>query len=933
MFVSKSNFKNSLFLGASVVSFGMFASAAMAQSNNQADLESVIVTGTRVAGMTAADSAAPITVLGTSALTQGAGQADLRQALGQTVPSFTAQATGGDLSNLALSATLRGLSGNDTLVLVNGKRRHGVGLLNANANAFGGSAAPDISLIPTAAIEHAEVLLDGSAAQYGTDAIAGVINFILKKNSSGGNLTTSVGRQYNKTGETYDISLNIGMPLFDKGFINVTVDKKFVGYALTSPGKDARYISGPSTGFAEAQEGRIGLGATATNNTFAVDPNTGIVPCSNGVCVPLAQRRTAPFYPYANRIGGNSEQQLFTSFLNAGYDVSDDVHLYAFASWAHRNAKAQQNYRLPNQIIAAPGSSQPCSATNKQGYNTAVAANGITPACAIGQTNGSGLGVAPLGNNGLNTTTGQIISGGQAGTLYTPGELVFAPKGFTPIEAIRQDDYQYNAGVKFMLAGWDIDAGASYGKDQEDVLTLDSGNRALFIDTHTTPSNFYDGSFVASQLVANIDATHQYNIGMAGPLTVAVGLEAREDFYQIKSGDAASRYKEGGQSFPGYSLSDASKHSRKNYAAYVDFAVAPIEALQLDIAGRYEHYSDFGDATIGKITARYDFNPQWAIRGTISTGFRAPTLAEEYYSATQVSPTTATVQLPANSPASKLLGIPNLGPEISTQYSAGIVAHPFADLSVTIDAYSLTLGNRIVKSATVNSLGGAINVPLVNTAIALQGIALDPTATQNGITVFLNGISTLTQGVDLAVNYPMDMGNYGSVDWTLAGNYNQTSISKIQPPPAVITASAPGATLFPLFTQYNFVHSGPSEKIGLTANWSLDEFGVTLRETYYGPQHQLTTPNGGTPYYAQNRPGVGLFDIEGRYSITENVQFAAGANNLFSVKPTRQGYLTPDTDGNGKSLTPSNGSTAGGPIAGNYNPNGGFYYARLTLKF
>ena len=932
MLISRSNLKNSLFLGASIASFGMLAGAAMAQET-KGDLESVIVTGTRVAGMTAADSAAPITVLGTTALTQGAGSGDLRAALGQSVPSFNTESTSGDLGRLILSASLRGLSSNDTLILVNGKRRHGVGVLNLGGT-FSGSAAPDISLIPTGAIEHAEVLLDGSAAQYGTDAIAGVMNFILKKNSSGGTIVVNGGRYYHGDGETYDMSLNLGLPLFDKGFVNITLDKKYGNFTRRS-GSDTRYIGGPSTGFAEAPEGRIGFGATATTNTFAVDPSTGVVPCSNGICIPLAARRAVPYYPNVNQTSGAPEQQLFTAFVNAGYDVSDDVHLYAFGSWGHRFAKALQNYRTPLQLSAAPGSNQPCTAANRQGYNTAVTTTG-TRFCAIGVGAPAGVLLAnqnALGTNGLDAN-GQVISSGNPGTYYTPGELLMYPLGDTPIEVIQEDDYQYNAGIKFALAGWDIDAGASYGKDIDNISNWDAGNRSLLLDTHTSPSRFYVGQFGAAQTVFNLDATHRYNIGMAGPLTVAVGLEAREDFYQIKPGDAASTYKEGPIAFPGYSAANASKHSRKNYAAYVDFAVAPIEALQLDIAGRYEHYSDFGDATIGKITARYDFNPQWAVRGTISTGFRAPTLAEEYYSATGISPTAVTVRLPANSPASALLGLPKLGPEISTQYSAGIVAHPFEDLSVTIDGYSLTLGNRIVQSATVYSLGGVPLVPIVAQAIALQGVSVDPTVTQNGITTFLNGISTLTQGVDLAMSYPTDLGNYGLIDWTLAGNYNQTSISKVQPPPAAILNSAPTATLFPVYTQYNFVHSAATTKVGLTASWSLDEWGLTLRETFYGPKHQFATPTGSPPYFAQNRPAVGIFDGEVRYSLTEGVQLAVGGNNMFNIKPAEyRAYATPDTDANGKALTPLNGGIANGKLPGAYDSNGGFYYARLTLKF
>jgi len=530
---------------------------------------------------------------------------------------------------------------------------------------------------------------------------------------------------------------------------------------------------------------------------------------------------------------------------------------------------------------------------------------------------------------------GQVISSGQAGTLFTPGELVFAPLGFTPQEVIQEDDYQYNLGLKLNVAGWDVDIAGSYGKDIDNIYTWNSGNRALFIDTHTSPKDFYDGTFMAAELVGNIDATRQFNVGMAGPLNVAVGLEARENVYQIKPGDAASTYKEGPQAFPGFQKSDAGIYSRKNYAAYIDFAFAPIEELQIDIAGRAEHYSDFGDAQIGKITARYDFSPALAVRGTISTGFRAPTLAEEFYSATKVTPTAATVQLPANSAAAKILGLPNLGPEISTQYSAGIVAHPLDDLSITLDGYSVTLGDRIVRSSTLFSLGGAINSPLVNTAILAHGNVLDPTATQNGVTVFLNGLDSLTQGVDMTVSYMTDFNDYGLVNWTLAGNYNQTSVSGVSPVPAQITATTPGATFFPAYALANFVHNAPQEKIGLNINWSLDEWGLTIRETYYGPIHTIATPNGGPPLYAQNQAGVGLFDLEARYDLTEQLQFALGGNNMFNVRPNTNPLITntPDPSTGGGQFVSGVGGVLGSPISAPFDPNGGYYYGRLTYNF
>jgi len=899
--------------------------------------ETIIVTGTRVSGLTAADSAAPVTVLGNDALTQGVGSTSLLQALGQTVPSINLQTNGGDLANATLSAALRGLSANDTLVLVNGKRRHGTGIFNVG----NGGAAPDFSLIPSGAIDHIEVLLDGAAAQYGTDAIAGVVNIILKRRSSGGRLEASAGRYYTRMGDSYDVSYNMGLPLFDRGFVNITLDKKYHN-ATQRGGADSRLINALGQ---PAQEGTIG----ATLNA------AGIIPCSAGVCVPLATRQAIPAgggyarrgYPDVNR-EGDAEFNITMAAYNANYDFSDTVHLYSFGTWTHRITRSNQNYRLPNQNIAAFGSNQPCSAANHQGYNTAVAADGITPACAIGISTATGRfvgeptsipthplpGVGTLGNNGLNSF-GRVISSGQAGTLYTPGELVQYPFGFEPVEMLDEDDYQYNAGLKFELGGWDVDLSASYAKDIDAIRNVNTGNRSLFIDTHTTPTEFYAGTFTASEFVGNLDASHQFNIGMASPLTVALGLEMREDTYRIGAGDPLSYYKEGSQGFPGYQPSDAGSHNRKNYAAYIDLAVAPIEALQIDIAGRAEHYTDFGDTQIGKITARYDFAPELGVRGTLSTGFRAPTLPEEFYSATNVTPTAATVQLPADSPAAKILGLPDLGPEKSTSYSIGVVAHPISDLSITVDAYSIALGDRIVRSGTVNSVGGAINTPLVNSAILSHGNALDPTAVQNGISTYLNGLSTTTQGVDLTLNYPTDFGDYGLVNWTVAANYSQTTLQFVKPPPSVLVASNPNATFFPAYVLFNFVHNIPQEKVALTANWTLDEWGITARESYYGPMHQFGTPNGGPPLFNVSEADVGLFDLEGRYNVTEQLQFAVGANNLFNIRPQPGPFATtvPNPNNGAAQLVNTGTSVDFYPEASVYNPNGGYYYARITFSF
>src|SRR6185437_2598532 len=328
------------------------------------------------------------------------------------------------------------------------------------------------------------------------------------------------------------------------------------------------------------------------------------------------------------------------------------------------------------------------------------------------------------------------------------------------------------------------------------------------------------------------------------------------------------------------------------------------------------------------------FSPAIAIRGTMSTGFRAPTISEEFYTATNVSPTSITVQLPADSAAAKVLGLQNLRPEVSTSYSAGIVAYPFEDLSVTVDAYSTTVGNRIVPGGTVLSAGppGSVTSPLVNQAILASGRFPDPTVTQVGATAFVNGLNTLTQGVDFTINYPTDFGDYGLVDWTLAGNYNSTALSRVAPTPAVFGGS--GVQLFQPNTLFNFVHSAPAEKVDLTANWTLDEFGVTFRETYWGPQRNFTTPTGSAPFYPDGQSGVGLTDVELRYNITEELQFAFGGNNVFNLHPNVVPYA-PNAFGPG----PGNGFPADGsvvlhgPVGTSFDPNGGYYYGRITFNF
>ena len=810
---------------------GAVHAADAATADTAATVSEVIVTGTRQTGVKAVDSAAPIEIVGGEAL-KHVGQPDLIQTLAQNLPSFNAEALGGDTANLTLTAALRGLNPNNTLVLVNGKRRHGTGNLHVLGSAYQGAASADIGLIPAAAIDHVEVLEDGAAAQYGTDAIAGVVNFILKHNNHGGTISATGGQYFEGDGDTGAVSINLGLPVGSKGFFDLTLENRYHGFSRQG-GADRRVAN---------YDGTLKAGVPAS---FATVPN----------------------FPNVNNIVGDAQSNLYNVFYNAGYDFGV-VQFYTFGSFSHRKASAYENYRVPSKVIASPV-----------------------------------LGVA--------------------GSFTTPGELIFRPHGFNPREGLIENDYAITGGFKGVIAGWDWDLSTTYGRDKDDISTLNSANRALFIDTHTTPTNFYDGAFTATQWTNTLDLSKEFAVGLASPLTVALGAEARKDTYGISQGDPASIYKEGGQSYPGFQPSDAGSHSRTNYAGYVDLAVNPVAGLKVDLAGRVESYSDFGETEVGKITVRYDFNPMIALRGTFATGFRAPTLAEEFYSATNVSPTAAVVQLPANSPAAALLGLGTLKPEKSDNYSVGFVVHPFPRFSATVDFYEIDIRNKIVATGTLFGFGGAVNSPAVLAAIAAHGNIIDPTVTYAGVSLFTNGQNTRTQGIEATASYSSDFGDYGHVDWTVAANYTDTKITATVGNPVQIA----GQQLFDKTARSYTENSTPKEKISLGAFYSLGKFSANLRETIYGPASEFVSPNGGA-YYEEKISVTAITDLEFTYELVGGVKVSAGANNLFDHKPPRRLLNA------GKTGMLDGSNVFDAPVG--FSPfgiHGGYYYGRVTYSF
>jgi iron complex outermembrane recepter protein len=835
------------------------AGGATANTDDDSTLQEVIVTGTRQTGVKAADSAAPISIVSAGAL-QRVGPPDLFQALAQNVPSFNAQVFGYDTAALTVSGSLRGLNPNDTLVLVNGKRRHPTANLAVDGGSpYSGAASADLSFIPVGAIDHIEVLQDGAAAQYGSDAIAGVVNIILKDADHGGSISGTGGQYYAGDGDTRSWTLNNGFAIGSKGFINVTAEQDYHdGSQLGGP--DARYFS--------------------QNGTLL----PGLSP------LVAAGVSGAPNSPDVNHQFGDASFDLYKLFYNAGYDFGG-AKLYSFGSYGHRVSAAFENYRDPSIV-------------------TGVDSAGAT--------------VVPFLN------------------------------GFNPQEALTEDDYSFTVGLKGTVSGWDWDVSSTYGRDKDNIFTNNSANADLYSTqqaasaTPITPqTDFDDGSFINSEWTNNLDFNRDFAVGLASPLNLAFGAEERKDTFTIDQGEPASTFGFGAESFPGFTATDQGTHSRTNYAGYIDLAVNPVTDWKVDLAGRHEHYSDFGGATVGKFTTRFDFSPAFALRGTVSTGFRAPTLAEEFYSSTSVTPTSANVQLPANSPAAAQAGFSPLKPEKSDNYSIGLVAHPMDRMQITLDAYQINIRNRIINSNFLlgSTCTGATDCTTVSqgvlNAIKAHGNDVDEQGlSYTGISIFSNGANTRTRGAEFTANYASDFGEMVHVDWSAGLNYNETTVTQLNPLPAAVTnVAAQQTVLLGPATLSALTNATPKEKLILNAYATYAKWAVNLRETIYGPSSEIVSIDGTGNSYSGNpatdtRIGTtAITDLDIAYNVTHALKFAVGANNLFNhMPPDMPNVPNPAAPGQ---LTPADGHHVFNfPLP--YSPfgiNGGYYYGRVSYSF
>ena len=841
------------------------AAAADASAEAEVGQNEVIVTGTRQRGIVAAESAAPIQIISGDAL-RATGQSNLIDALAQLVPSFQAQAFGADMANQTKQARMRGLSPNDTLVLVDGKRRHTTASLAIDGGSpYSGGAGVDLNFIPMAAIDHIEVLTDGAAAQYGSDAIAGVINFILKKNSSGGSAAATYGGFFDGGGATTNVEANAGFAPVDNSFINLTAQ-------ITNHGHTDRGNPDPRT------------------NPAYFD---GSYPNSNIALV--------PGYPYINHIQGDAETHFKLVGFNAGFQLPGGVELYSNGTYGTKDAQSYENYRVPAKISYDPATAA-----------ASAAADGLTPPAA-----------------GTNIVTYPF------------------PLGFNPLEESKENDFQLVAGLKGSIADWTWDLAEAYGEDHMDVFTIDSANASLYADTGSTPTNFYDGKFISTQSTTTLDITKDFDLGLAGPLTVAFGGEHRRETWVLGPGNLDSYIGGGAQSFPGYPATVATNAQRHSDAGYIDLAATPITGLRVDVAGRYEDYSDFGSATVGKFTARYDVDPRFAVRGTISSGFRAPTLAEEHYTNVNVGPKTAFVQLAPDGPGTSLLGLGGgLQPERSTNLSAGIVLRPLDNITATIDVYQIVLTNRVVASGNIN--GQSNGVPFagaqnVTAAIAASGLSIDPAVLATGTTginLFANGVDTRTRGVDFTLSSPQDF-PIGHVDWTVAATYNYTVATKVLSG----TPQMGGQPLFDAEAVTALTSQSPRVVLNLGARYTVSQYYVDLHEIIYGKSSSCDNPDsdtstsplgtpcasygGGLYYYEDHIGTIGITNLELGVNLKERLTVAIGADNLFNRYPNQVNAAGTAVEASGF----DNAAVEKYAPFSSFGIDGGFYYARLSYKF
>ena len=828
------------------VTAGQVASKSFTLSRAATSLDAVAIIGTRSGERTVIDAPVPIDVLSAVDIQQS-GRTETAQMIQSVAPSFNfPRPSVNDGTDHIRPATLRGLAPDQVLVLVNGKRRHTSALVNVNGSIGRGAAAVDLNALPASMIDRIEILRDGAAAQYGSDAIAGVINIILKSNAPASYMT-QIGQSYTTYNRATDAAAQVPQQ---------------IGPRNARDGK--LFTSALSYGWSFGQTGYLHAGAEvrdrgATNRTL---PDTRPQYFAND------PRNNNP--PQINHRQGDAATHDVGGFLNAGTTLSGGAELYAFGGLTNRRGDAAGFWRRAND-----------DRTLRNIY-----ADGFLPLIQSDIWDGSGA-----------------------------------------------------AGIRGTAMGWKYDLSEVYGRNSFAYSVVNSANVSL---GPTSPTRFDAGTLRFAQSTTNLDLFRELHGPLARPIRAAIGAEYRADMYGIDAGERASyedglqpvlnpdgtikrdangnpvRAAAGAQVFPGFRPSDAGDHSRSNVAAYVDLESDVSRQLLVGVAARYEHYSDFGATTTGKVAMRYAASREVALRGAISSGFKAPSLAQEYFSSTATNfigglPFDIRT-FPVFSPEAKVLGGSPLTPEKSMNYSAGIALEPAKSFATTVDFYWIKIKDRIVLSENFTGT-------LVQAEFVRQGIS-----NVSGGRFFTNAIDTRSHGVDIVSNYGMTLANGGVLRLTGSYNLNKSKVTHVDTTPTPLRTLS--EALFGRVERARIEKGQPSDNVIFSANYNKKALGLTARTQRFGAVTSYGTLLDGS--LDQTFSPKWITDVSGSYTLMQRYTLTVGADNVFDVYPDRN-----NNPGNPSTTNGGNANFGIFPYSGisPFGFNGRFVYTKIALTF
>ena len=765
-----------------------------------ANLSEVIVVGSRATQRSLIDSPLPIDILSAADL-KSTGQSTFDRSLQYRVPSFnTVNTPVNDATTLLDPWELRNMGPSRTLILINGKRKNLSSLLYVQFSPGRGETGVDLSAIPQTAIKRVEILRDGASAQYGSDAIAGVMNIILKDKYDYTSVNLNTGITAKGDGGMYNLALNGGSNLGGKGFVNYTVDFMQQNSAVRS--------------------GNVHLPTEIA--TFGGDA------ASNALITAYLKD-----YPTANNINGTGETTAGRFLINTGLSLGNNYELYGNAAMVVKRVSSFANYRTPYW------------------------------------RQDRGLLHSPTDNGGKNYIT--------AATLAFPTEdnvdLYKGYIGYVPTFEGDLLDYNATVGVKGENNGWKHDVSLTTGYNGQGYSVDNTVNRSL---GKSSPTRFKPGGYQFSHLVGNIDVSKQ----VSEKFGIAFGMEARSEKYTIVAGDEASYDREGSNSFPGLNKLNAGSNQRFNIGTYLDLSYDITKDFLINGTFRTEKYSDFGNANVYKISSRYKIaGDKIVVRGSASTGFRAPTLHQIYAQSVQAAFVGGTIQLSGlfnnRSAQARALGIPALKPEKSTNYTFGVALNPSKNLSITLDYFSINVSDRIVYSSSISS----------SDANSTLGKILSQAGVKT-VQFFINGIETATSGIDYVVSYRNLPLGKGKIGLNLAGNAMlQNKIVGSPADPAAIKAA--GSSILNTQIRSLLTESRPKYKVIFGADYAVGKWNWNLNNTLFGSTSFQDLDNGGSDMNnikATFTPAV-VTDLSVGYSFSNKVDLTLNANNLLNVLP------------------------------------------------